>query len=241
MAQHVAHLAVLALADREGDPHVRGLLAVERRLDRPVVDAVDRDAVAQRVELRLRHLAVRAHAIAPQPAGRRQLERAREPAVIGEQQQALGREIEPPDADQPRQVLRQRAEDGRPALRVGDGGHQAARLVIEEQPRALRAGQRLAVDHDLVGGGDVEGRRGDLRAVHRDAPGRDPGLGLAPRRKPRACDHLGDALADCAVSRLRLRPPSGSRYAGQQSFMDDALAEAHAARAAPPARCRSAA
>src|SRR5205085_8592926 len=33
MAQHVAHLAILALADRECDPHVRGLLAVERRLD----------------------------------------------------------------------------------------------------------------------------------------------------------------------------------------------------------------
>src|SRR5262249_35045480 len=41
MAQHVAHLAVLALADREGDPDVRGLLAVEHGLDRPIVDAVD--------------------------------------------------------------------------------------------------------------------------------------------------------------------------------------------------------
>ena len=60
-----------------------------RRLDRPVAHAVDVDAVAQRVEPPLRDLAVRAHAIAPQPAGRRQFEDAREPAVIGEQQQAL--------------------------------------------------------------------------------------------------------------------------------------------------------
>ena len=52
MSQHLAHLAVLALADGEREPDVGGLLAVERRLDRPVADAVDRDAVAQRVELR---------------------------------------------------------------------------------------------------------------------------------------------------------------------------------------------
>src|SRR5262249_29941255 len=39
VAQHVAHLAVLALADREGEPDVRpfGRRAVERRLDRAVV------------------------------------------------------------------------------------------------------------------------------------------------------------------------------------------------------------
>ena len=124
---------------------------------------------------------MRAHAIAPQPGGRRQFEHARQPAVIGEQQQAFGVEVEPADADQPRQVLRQRAEDGRPALRVGVRGHQPARLVIEEQPRALAPRQRLAVDRDRVGGRDVERRRGDRRAVDRDAPGRDPGLGLAPR------------------------------------------------------------
>ena len=67
MAQHVAHLAVLALADRERDPHVEALLAVERRLDRPVVDAVDGDAVAQRIELQPASPAMRAHAVAPQP------------------------------------------------------------------------------------------------------------------------------------------------------------------------------
>ena len=39
------------------------------------------------VELGLRHTAVRAHAIAPQPAGGRQLQVAGERAVVGEQQQ----------------------------------------------------------------------------------------------------------------------------------------------------------
>ena len=52
MTEHVLHLAVLALADGEGEPHVRSLLAVERGLDRPVADAVDGDAGAQPVELR---------------------------------------------------------------------------------------------------------------------------------------------------------------------------------------------
>ncbi len=44
MAEHIAHFAVLALADRERDPDVGALRAVERRLDRPVAGAVDGDA-----------------------------------------------------------------------------------------------------------------------------------------------------------------------------------------------------
>ena len=103
-----------------------------------------------RVELRLRDAAVGAHPIAPQPAGRRQFEHAREPAVVGEQQQPLGVEVEPADADEPRQLLRQRAEDGRRPAGIGVRGHQAARLVIEEEPRALARGQRLAIDRDAV-------------------------------------------------------------------------------------------
>ena len=141
--EHLAHLAVLALADGEGEPDIGALFAVERGLDRPVAHAVERDAAAQPVERLLRDAAERAHAVAAQPGGRRQFEHARQPAVIGEQQQPLGVEVEPADADQPRQVLRQRAEDGRPPLRVGMRGHQPARLVVEEQPRALAAAQRL--------------------------------------------------------------------------------------------------
>ena len=114
------------------------------------MDAVDGDAGAQFVELRLRHRAVRAHAVAPQPAGRRQFEHARERAVIGEEEEPLGVEVEPADADQAGQILRQALEDGRPALRVGVRGHQPARLVVEKQPRAFALRQRLAVDADAV-------------------------------------------------------------------------------------------
>src|SRR5581483_12073021 len=83
MAQHIAHLTVLALTNRKRDPHIGALIAIERGLDRSVVDAVDRHAVAQLIELVLRDLAVRTYPIAPQPRGRGQLECAGEPAVIG--------------------------------------------------------------------------------------------------------------------------------------------------------------
>src|SRR5262249_35942739 len=197
MAQHVAHLAVLALADREGEPDVRALgrLAVERRLDRAVMDAVHGDAVAQRVELGLRHPAKRAHAIAPQPAGFRQLQHAGEPAVVGEQQQPLGAHVEPAHREHARQPFRQRPEDGRPPFRVGVGGHQPARLVIEEEAGcAGRRGGR-AVARDAVGGAHVAGRRVDHLAVDRDPAGRDPRLRLAARGEPGAGDRLGDPLA----------------------------------------------
>ena len=131
------------------------------------------------VELWLRHRAVRAHAVPPQPAGRGQFEDAGERAVIGEQQQPFGIEIEPADADQAGQVAGQMLEHGRPALRVGVRGQKPARLVIEEQPRALARRQRFAVDLDAVARGDVERGRADHRAVDGDAPGGDPRLGLA--------------------------------------------------------------
>src|SRR5581483_7358979 len=111
--EHLAHLAVLALANADGEPDIGALLAVERRLDRPVVDAGDADAVLQAVERLLRDAAERAHAVAPQPAGRRQLQHPRQPAVIGEQQQALAVDVEPANADEARQPLRQGAENGR--------------------------------------------------------------------------------------------------------------------------------
>ena len=99
MRHHVAHLAILAFADREHQPHIGALVTLQRRLDRPVFDAIDLDAVFERIELGLSDFTVRADAVAPQPAGVGQFERARQAAVIGKQQQALGIEVEPADAD----------------------------------------------------------------------------------------------------------------------------------------------
>ena len=44
MAEHVAHLAVLALADGKGEPEVRALHALDRGFDGAVMDAGDGDA-----------------------------------------------------------------------------------------------------------------------------------------------------------------------------------------------------
>ena len=164
------------------------------------MNALDRDALLQPVQRLLRDAAEGAHAIAADPAGRRQFQCARQPAVIGEEQQPLGVHVEAADADQPRQVLGQGAEDRLAAFRVGMGRHQAARLVAQEQPGPRPSGQRLAVDGDAVPRPDIEGRGVDRLAVDRDAPGGDPGLGLAPRGEPGAGNHLGDAVA--FVSRL---------------------------------------
>ncbi len=105
VAQHVAHLAVLALPDRKGEPHIGALLALKRRLDRPVADALDGDAVTQLVQLALADPAMGADAVAPDPGRVRQLQHPGEPAIIGEQQQPLGADIESPDAQQPRQIF----------------------------------------------------------------------------------------------------------------------------------------
>ncbi len=88
-AEHVAHLAVLALAQGDRDPGVGALDAVQLGLDRAVLHAVHSDALDERVELGLVDLAIGAHAVAAQPAGFGQLQHAGEAAVVGEQQQAF--------------------------------------------------------------------------------------------------------------------------------------------------------
>ncbi len=71
--QNLAHLAVLAFADADGEPDIGALFAVERRLDRPVMHALDRDAAAQPVERGLHH--------APQARARGSVAASRSPAV----------------------------------------------------------------------------------------------------------------------------------------------------------------
>jgi hypothetical protein len=83
--------------------------------------------LAQLVQVGLRYAAMSAHAVAAQPAGRRQLKRAGEPAVVGEQQEALGIEIEPSDADHAASVWATRRRWWA-ALRIGTGGDEPARL-----------------------------------------------------------------------------------------------------------------
>ena len=158
-AEHVLDLAVLAFAQTHGDPDVGALRLVERRFDRAVEHAVDGDAFLQLVEIGLLDLAMGAHAVAAQPAGRWQLEHAGKAAVIGQQQQAFGVDVEAADGQDARQIFGQIVEDGRAALRVGIGRHQAGRLVVEPEARALDAADRHAVHFDAVGEGHVDDGR----------------------------------------------------------------------------------
>src|SRR5215831_16063974 len=100
--KNLAYLAVLALANGEGQPDIRALFAVERRFNRTVVYSVDGDAVLQTIERLLADAAQCTHAIPAQPAGCRQFQHACQTTVIGEQQQTLGVDVEPSDADDPR-------------------------------------------------------------------------------------------------------------------------------------------
>ena len=138
---------------------------------------------------------MRAHPVAAQPTGRRQFEHPREAAVVGEEQQALGVDVEPADRDDARQVRRQGVENGRPPLGIAGGGDEAAGLVEQEEPGALGRGEPLAVDPDVVLVGHVVGGALEHLAVDGDAALGDPGLRLAARAQARARHHLGDAAA----------------------------------------------
>ena len=87
--------------------------------------------------------AVRPHAVAPQPAGARQLQMPRKLAVVGEQQKPFGIEIEPPHRDHAGKLGRQCLEHGLPALRVLVAGHEPLRLMVAPQPRRLGLGSDL--------------------------------------------------------------------------------------------------
>ena len=195
MFEHPLDLAVLALAQAHGDPGVGALLAVELRVDPGVVDALHRHALPQAVERLLSDASVRAHPIAPEPAGRRQFEDAGEAAVVGEKQEPFRVDVEPPHGDDARQFGGQRVEDRGPSLGVAGRRDQPAGLVEEEEPRALAGGERLAVHAHIVRVGDVIGGARQRLAVHGHAPRLDPGLRLAPRAQARPRHDLRDALA----------------------------------------------
>ena len=156
-------------------------------------------------------LAEQARAVFAHPARGGQLEPARQVAVIGQQQQAFGVEVEPPDRDHARQVLRQVREHRRAALRVLVRGHHARRLVIAPQPRLLGPASGLpsmAMTSSLA---HLARGRGHRLAVERDAAFGDQLLGIAPRAHAGPRNHLGDAFALRALSRNVFRAIVGTR------------------------------
>src|SRR5581483_8840885 len=92
----------------------------------------------------------------------------------------------------------------------------AARLVIQKQPRALARRQRLAVDHDLVIGGDIERGRVDDAAVNSHAPLHHPLLGITARGEPCPRQDLCNALTGLL----------GLELLARRTFLKSALAVA---------------
>src|SRR5262249_24365370 len=135
--ENLAHLPVPALADGKGEPDTGALFPIKRRFDGPVVEPINGSARAQSFECVLADAAESTHAIAAEPSGRRQFQYTRKPAIVGEQQQTFGVDVESSDTDEPRQVLRQCAENSIASLRIGMACHKAARFVVEEKTCAL--------------------------------------------------------------------------------------------------------
>ena len=206
MREHDAHLPVAALGERDCEPGVLPVLAVKARLDRPVADAVHSVSPPEGGERALLGCATHPHPIAPPPAPRRMLQLAGERAVVGQQQQPLGVEVEPSDGDDVAELLSHFLEHGRAALRVAVAGDEARRLVIAPEPGRRRRRQGRTVHGNDAGVIDVGRRVGHDGATKRDPAGGDQPLGVAPRAEPRPGDPLGDALA--TLCRFRSRPLS---------------------------------
>ena len=142
------HLVLLALVERHLHPGVVVGVDHARAVDRHEV-AVDLDALLQALErLRVgdavhlgvvdaRHLVARVrHALG-------------EGAVVGQQDQALGRDVEPAHREQPRHG-RHQVHHGLPPLGVVARGDDAARLVQHQVDVPLRRLDANAVDADVV-------------------------------------------------------------------------------------------
>jgi hypothetical protein len=100
--QGAPDLAVLALAQADRQPCIRALLTVERHLHRLITDTLHLDALPQRFKICVGRRALDPHAVLAQPTRAGQLQLPLDPAIIGQEQQALGSQVQPPDTHDPR-------------------------------------------------------------------------------------------------------------------------------------------
>ncbi len=181
MLEHPLDLAVLAFAQPHGQPAIAALNAIELGLDTGVGDTVNLNSGSELVERGLIGDAFRAHPIAAEPTGVRQLQHAGETAVVGQQKEAFGVDVEPADGDGTRPfrpVLTQEVRDGFATFRIVIARHQTARLVEQEQSGFFRRWQGCTIDEDPVIRTDVAGRARQDLAIHLDAAGENPGFGI---------------------------------------------------------------
>ena len=129
-----------------------------------------------------------------------QLQCAGQFAVIGEQEEAFGRQVETTDGDDAGQGARQFVENGAPALGIGVRGDQARGLVIAPEASGVRGGNGAAADADQFLACDLEGRRRELLAVDADLAFLDHALDLAAGGDASAGKVFRNALAFAPVS-----------------------------------------
>ena len=100
MFQRFSNFSVFAFTEANIDPIIGPGLALELRLDRRVTRAiVQRDTPFERIQLSLRDLAMRAGAIVTDKSGLRQFHSTGQAAIISEQENAFGRQIQPANRD----------------------------------------------------------------------------------------------------------------------------------------------
>ena len=131
-------------------------------------------------------------------------------AVVRQEQRAGRVGIEPPDGYDARGMPHE-ADDGRPPMRVADGGDDAGRLVQQHIREPLLL-QRLAVEANIVVGAD-EGVQLPRLPVDRNAPGLDQRVGPPPRSNPSA-------------SQPGVQPHAGSLRAATQTMAARAMTRA---------------
>ena len=247
--QRPADLAVAALAERHRQPDVRALLPVDRR---PASAGSARPSTvmpaAQRLERRVVRRPVRPHPVLAQPAGRGQLQPPLQRPVVGEEQQPLGVEVEPPDAT--RRAASPPAGARRPCRAPSRRAPRSRAPAACGSARAASApasASGLPSTRDPVGGGDVQRRAVDHPPVHRHPPGGDHRLGDPARGDAGPRQPLGDPLRRRPSSRHAAAPSraapgrrnakrlaargAGARrgHARFAPHMEAALAEARAA------------
>ena len=129
----------------------------------------------------------------PRPAGRRQLHRPRQLAIIGQQQQPLGVEVESPDRENTRHVRRQSAEESaglssRPSSPAPPACDSATAASAPDRAGGSRP-RRCGLSDPTVTAGRCQDD-----AIDRDAAFGDPALRVAAGTKPGTRKPLGDPL-----------------------------------------------
>jgi hypothetical protein len=180
---HAVDLAMLTLVDRDAEPRVLGLAGKDFDLgghrDLTVVEC---DAFAEQLDVTRVELAVDLDVIGLGHVAARREQLGRELAVVREEQDALGVEVEAPDGLHRHGTVREVVHHRGATAVVGDG--RDARLgLVQQDVELVESDDGFAIDEHLVHVRvDLGAEDFDHLAVHGHATGGDEVFGFAARR-----------------------------------------------------------